>query len=88
MIPIIRQTDDYAGQGSGQITCRAGFLGPANLVECHTKEHPCHWHLSFGHGLLCTHPSKTQIASKTLAGTSTTGHSDIYKTQENSHAPS
>jgi hypothetical protein len=41
--------------------CRARALGKSNLVECLKEEACCHWHIPFGNGRLCGHPSNQQI---------------------------
>jgi hypothetical protein len=53
-------------QKSGVTTCRARKLGLSNLVECNTKVHRCSWHLPFGEGMLCAHPSNSMIAMGAL----------------------
>lgn len=54
------------GQKTDGINCHAKILGVSSLVECHTKLHICHWHLHFGEGTLCVHPSNSMIAKGTL----------------------
>ena len=54
------------GQEIDAIDCRARILGLSNLVECHTKVHACRWHLPFGEGALCVHPSNSMIAKGAL----------------------
>lgn len=54
------------GQSAGVSNCRARILGLSNLVECNTGVHLCRWHLSFGDGMLCIHPSNAMIARGVL----------------------
>jgi len=54
------------GQQTDVTNCRARLLGLSNVVECNTKVHTCRWHLSFGEGALCVHPSNSMIAKGTL----------------------
>ena len=55
------------GQEMDVSNCRARKLGLSNLVECNTKVHTCHWHLIFGEGALCSHPSNMMIAKGVLS---------------------
>ena len=55
------------GQETDVTNCRAKKLGLSNLVECNTKVQTCHWHLPFGEGVLCSHPSNVMIAKGALS---------------------
>lgn len=54
------------GQKTDVTNCHAKILGLSNLVECNTKIHVCRWHLPFGEGALCIHPSNAMIAKGAL----------------------